>query len=246
MLAGDRRRAVWWLGWVLVAVGVFVAALLWVVQWYVGTRFSDPELAAAVSGGLSDMTVDLRTLALWTIAYGVVIAGAAAAADRLYTPAVVARRVGRWLDDRRQTTRGTLLVGLLGLLLGLLIIQNLAVASIVLAVVAGLWLTYLGTAELLRLLRRVATSEQARRSWWRPVLAVGVVLLVLAGLTAGLVITTSRSAADASDSAPSGCNGSEELCDLRLDQVMFAGDAQLHVVAAVPGLAVRRADRADR
>ena len=221
-LADDRRRVVWWLGWVLVAVGVFAAALLWVVQWYIGTRFSDPELSAAVSGGISDMTVDLRTLALWTVAYGVVIAGAAAAADRLYTPAVVARRIGRWLDDRRQTSRGTLLVGLLGLLLGLVIIQNLAVASVVLAVVAGLWLTYLGTAELLRLIRRVATSERARRSWWRPVVAVGVVLLVLAGLTAGLIITTSRSAADASDSVPSGCNGSDDLCDLRLDQVMFA------------------------
>ena len=103
----------------LVAVGVFAAALLWVVQWYIGTRFSDPELSAAVSGGISDMTVDLRTLALWTIAYGVVIAGAAAAADRLYTPAVVARRIGRgWTTAARPA--GTLLVGLLGLLLGLL------------------------------------------------------------------------------------------------------------------------------
>ena len=168
-LADDRRRVVWWLGWVLVAVGVFAAALLWVVQWYIGTRFSDPELSAAVSGGISDMTVDLRTLALWTVAYGVVIAGAAAAADRLYTPAVVARRIGRWLDDRRQTSRGTLLVGLLGLLLGLLIIQNLAVASVVLAVVAGLWLTYLGTAELLRL-------DPARRH-----LGAGPALVVAAG-----------------------------------------------------------------
>ena len=56
-----------------------------------------------------------------------------------------------------------------------------------LAVVAGLWLTYLGTAELLRLIGASPRRRKARRSWWRPV-AVGVVLLVLAGLTAGLII----------------------------------------------------------
>ena len=105
-----------------------------------------------MSGGISDMTVDLRTLALWTIAYGVVIAGAAAAADRLYTPAVVARRIGAWLDDRRQTTWRHAARRSARVAARPAVIQNLEVASIVLAVVAGLWLTYLGTAELLRLI----------------------------------------------------------------------------------------------
>ncbi|MGH9270513.1 MAG: hypothetical protein ACRDZ2_04505, partial [Ilumatobacteraceae bacterium] len=236
VLSRDRRRTVWWLGWVLACVGVFVVALLWVVQWYVGNLYSDADLAAAVSGAISDVTLDLRTLALWTIGYGVVIAGAAAASDQLYTPATVGRRISTWLDHRRQTTAGTLLVGALGLVLGFVVIQNLAVMAVVLAAVVGLWLTYLGTAELLRLISRVAhDAESGRTSWWRPPLVIGVVLLLLAGLTTAVILTTSRSAANAAQSTPSGCNGSEELCDRRLDEVLFAGTHNSMSSALYPG-----------
>ena len=235
VLSRDRRRAVWWLGWVLASVGIFVVALLWVVQWYAGRQFAEAELSAAVSRGVSDITVDLRTLALWVIGYGIVVAGAAASTDQLYTPGVVGRRAAQWLDARRQTTSGTLLVGVLGVVLGFVIIQNLAVASIVLAVVAGLWLTYLGTAELLRLLRRVTTEERARGSWWRPPLVFATVLLLLAAITVGVIVTTSRSAADASDSAPSGCNGDDALCERRLDEVIFAGTHNSMSSALYPG-----------
>ena len=224
VLSRDRRRTVWWLGWVLASVGVFVVALLWVVQWYVGNLYAEADLGDAVSGGLSDVTLDLRTLALWTIGYGVVIAGAAAASDQLYTPAIVGRRIGTWIEQRRQTTVGTFLIGALGLVLGFLVIQNLAVMAVVVAAVAGLWLTYLGTAELLRLISRVAQeAETGRSSWWRPPLVIGVVLLLLAGLTGAVVLSTSRSAAEAAKAAPSGCNGSDDLCERRLDEVLFAG-----------------------
>ncbi len=235
VLSRDHRRTVWWLGWVLAIVGVFVLALLWAAQWYAGRLVAGAELSSAVSGGISDITVDLRTLALWVVGYGIVVAGAAASTDQLYTPAVVGRRTARWLEARRQTTWGTLLVGVLGVVLGFVIIQNLAVASVVLAVVAGLWLTYLGTAELLRLLRRVTTDERTRSSWWRPPLVFASVLLLLAALTAGLVVTTSRSAADASDSAPSGCNGDEALCERRLNEVVFAGTHNSMSSALYPG-----------
>ncbi|MGI9031829.1 MAG: hypothetical protein ACR2HP_17870, partial [Ilumatobacteraceae bacterium] len=155
--------------------------------------------------------------------------------DQLYTPAHVGRRIGRWLEDRRQTRVGTLLVGALGLVFGFLIILNLAVVSVVVAVVAGLWLTYLGTAELLRLIARMAEEPAKGRSWWRPPLVIGTVLLLLAGLTVGVVVMTSRSAADAADSAPSGCNGSEDLCDRRLDEVIFAGTHNSMSSALYPG-----------
>ena len=110
------------------------------------------------------------------------------------------------------------------MVLGFLVIQNLAAMAVVLAAVAGLWLTYLGTAELLRLISRVAQEAgTGRSSWWRPPLVIGTVLLLLAGLTTAVVLSTSRSAADAAKAAPSGCNGSEDLCERRLDEVLFAG-----------------------
>ena len=117
-----------------------------------------------------------------------------------------------------------------------------------LAAVVGLWLTYVGHGRA----HRGCCVESSPTTRPSPV-------VVAAGRArhrcraaradrphAAVVVTTSRSAAGAADSVPSGCNGSEELCDLPARRGDLRRHAQLDALAAVPGLAVRRADRPDR
>ena len=97
---------------------------------------------------------------MWIAGYGLIIAAAATSGES-YTPAVVARRVGGWIQRRRQSTRGTIALGLIALLAGLLLIQDPPGNLELIAMAAGLWLSYLGVTELLRVLRsaRSATSQ---------------------------------------------------------------------------------------
>jgi len=70
------------------------------------------------------------------------------------------------------------------------------------------------------MVRRV-TVERASTSWWRPALLIASVVVLLVGATAAVVVSTSRSARRASAGADTGCNGSTERCDLRVDEMIF-------------------------
>ena len=224
---------------------MFTIALLWVGGWYAERQISDSGLAGAVRGAIGDMTVDLRTMALWTIAYGVIVAGAAATAERRYRFGDVVTRGRAWLDRRRQTTGGTVLVAVGAVFVGFLVLYNPLRSAEVLAVAVGMGLTYVGTVEIIGMVRRV-TAERASTSWWRPALLIAGVMVLLVGATAAVVISTSRSARRAAAERGDGCNGAEALCDLRARRGDLPEHAQLDVVGVVPGLALRRADRHDQ
>src|SRR3989440_3516843 len=124
LLAEDRRRAVRRLGIAAVISGLFIVALLFVATWLVGRQIDDPRLAGAIKGALGEVTDDLRLTGLWIAAYGLVIAAAATSSERRYTPAVVWNRVRGWVERRRQTTMGTILLGVLGLVVSIAFIQD--------------------------------------------------------------------------------------------------------------------------
>jgi hypothetical protein len=233
-LSGNRRRTIWWLGWTIAAVGVFTIALLWAGGWYAERQIADGGLAGAVRGAIGDMTVDLRTMALWTIAYGVIVAGAAATAERRYRFGDVVTRGRAWLDRRRQTTRGTVLVAVGAVFVGFLVLYNPLRSAEVLAVAIGMGLTYVGTVEIIGMVRRV-TAERASTSWWRPALLIASVMVLLVGATAAVVISTSRSARRAAAEEATGCNGAEALCDLRLDEAVFPSTHNSMSSALYPG-----------
>ncbi len=227
-LAGDRRRMVAHLGWVLVADGAVIAGAVLTIQWYVGRPIADPELAAAVKAGVGRWTGDLRNIGLWMAGYGVVLAGAAASAGgRTYTPARVAAVVGGWIDRRRATTGGTVGVGAVGVLVGLVLIRYHSFWSQVAVLVVGLWLAYLGAAEIMSLLQRVvapASDAIASRHRGRRVgLLAGVAVVLLALVAASMVLTTEGANQRAEAGQTQACNGSAALCDLPLNKVMMPG-----------------------
>jgi hypothetical protein len=225
-VASDRRRMVARLGWVLVADGAVIAGAVLAVQWYAGHSIADNTLAAAVRDAVGRWTGDLRSIGLWMAGYGVVLAAAAAAvAGRVFTPARVTGAIGGWIDRRRATTAGTVEVGAVAVLVGLVLIRYHEFWSLVAVLGAGLWLAYLGAAELMGLVRRVApttsvaghTTARGRRLGL--VTAVAVVLLAI--VSVGLVVTTRGATQRAEAEGVQRCNGSAALCDLPLNKVMI-------------------------
>jgi hypothetical protein len=220
-LAEHRRRMVRRIGWVLVVDGAVLVAALQIAQWWARHSIADPQLAGAVGDALFHATSDLRTAGWWVVAYGLVVVAASGTGVR-YAPAVVAERLGAWVQRRRATTGGTVLLGALAIAAGGLLVQDPSGNAELLVVGVGLWLGYLGVTELLRLVQTAPAAAPRSRRRSR-VLLGGATAVLLAVVTSGLVLTTSSAArrADAAGELP--CNGEASLCDLRIDQVMFPG-----------------------
>ncbi|HKA04719.1 MAG TPA: hypothetical protein VKD67_10325, partial [Acidimicrobiales bacterium] len=234
-LATDKRRVVRRLGGAVVVDGIVIVVALQILQWWVGRRISDPSLGDAVDGAVAHATNDLRTIGLWLAGYGVVIAAAATTSGRSYTPIEVGRRVRGWVERRRASTWGTVLIGVIAIVIGLVFVQEPLGNLELLIIAAGLWLSYLGVCELLRVVRTAAAP--AGRQWrWRRALAVGLTIVVLAALlTAGLVISTRGAASRAEAIGQVRCNGETALCDLPLDKAMFPGTHNSMSSSLYPG-----------
>jgi len=225
-LASNRRRMVSRLGLVLVADGALIAGAVLAAQWYVGDQVSDANLAAAVRDSVGVWTGDLRSLGLWLAGYGVVLAAAAAAIEgRILTPARVSAAVGGWVDRRRATPSGPVVVGAAALTVGVVLIRYHSFWATAGVLVVGLWLAYLGAAELMSLVRRAVptsadpTTGSQRRHRLGVVSGLTVVLLAL--VSAGLVVSTRGASQRAEAGAEQACNGSAALCDLPLNKVMI-------------------------
>ncbi len=251
-LAADRRREVARAGWVVVAVGLAVSGLVVVVQWWVGVAIADEQLAAAVSAAVWRAMSDLRMIGLWTAGYGLVVAAAVAATSgrARVTPASAAKTVGAWAARRRETTAGSAALGAVAVVGGLVVVRNPYLWTTVAVLAAGLYLVYYGVTELLGLVRSAvpatgvavgiegadygvgrAGPERHRRV----ALLAGVVGVLLAAVTVGLVLSTGRAAHQAEAAGALRCNGDASLCDLPLNFAMFPGTHNSMSSALYPG-----------
>ncbi|MDQ6796749.1 MAG: hypothetical protein M3011_01780, partial [Actinomycetota bacterium] len=180
---------------------------------------------AAVRDGVGRWMGDLRGIGLWMAAYGLVLAASAAAGrGRIFSPAHVSATLGTWVERRRATPGGTVEVGALAVLIGFVLIRYHTFWTGVAVLVAGLWLAYLGTAELVSLVRRVVPTgeDRAAASRRRRRFGQGAVVVVLLGLvSAGMVVTARGASRHAEAGQQQTCNGSAALCELALDQVML-------------------------
>src|SRR6266511_367522 len=232
LVAEDRRRAVRRLGIAAVIGGLFIVVLLIVATWLVGRQIEDARLADAIKGALGATTDDLRLTGLWIAAYGLVIAAAAVSTERRYTPVEVWNRVRGWVERRRRTTMGTVLLGVLGLFVSVVFIQEPLGNFELLIRAAALWVGYLAVLEILGLVRAITAKQVERRAVWPRVATIGVIAGVV---TAGFVLTTRGAAKAAQPSGEQRCNGKKSLCDLRIDQVTFPGAHNAMSSANYPG-----------
>jgi hypothetical protein len=236
LLAEDRRRAVRRLGIAAVIGGLFIVALVYVVAWFVGRQISDAQLADAIKGAMTEVTGDLRLIGLWVAAYGLIVAAAATSSDRRYTPAVVWNRTRGWVERRRQTTWGTILLGVLGIFISVVFIQEPLGNLELLVRAAALWVGYLAVTEILRLVRAITAKQAERRAVWPRVATIGATIVVVAGLvTTGFLLTTRGAAKAAQATKEQVCNSRKSLCDLRIDQVTFAGVHHAMASSEYPG-----------
>ena len=230
LAAPKRRRAVRRLGWGAMATGLVIAALVPLAQLVAGSRISDGPLSRAVSAAVGNVLDDLGTMGLFVAAYGLLLAAATRRADaELPTPARVWARVSGWVDRRRQSTAGTILVGAGAVVIGAwaVLYNDAAITAAIFA--GGIWLSYLGACSLVHLVHRTpsdaldslpAPPHQRRR---RLLVAgvVGLVVVVLLGV-AGVALTN-RAATRAEASGVPACNGESSLCDVPVNLAMFAG-----------------------
>jgi hypothetical protein len=219
VLSADWRHALQVLGFSVTGMAVAVATVLAVARIALMRLASDREVDRQAAGAVWDAFLgDLIGLLLLVAAFATMVA--AAVATRASLPSLVPALADGWRLVSRTPRRP---VWRVARALGLVIAGGLTVAQPrgalrVLAIVAGLFVLYVGVAELLGVARarRAARAEIGRRDIAAAlapagigVIAVGCLLLFLSsgGATAPAVVRTAA------------CNGHVELCSRTLDEV---------------------------
>jgi hypothetical protein len=230
-----------------VAAALFAVALELLKRYAVAHVVGPPELGstdvhAAVSELWGAFLGDLMTWALVVAAVGFIIALAASPRQTAYSPAAGLawlRRVARRpLSKRGRGIRGAA-VGTAGLVV--LLDPSLALRIVVLA--GGILLLYAGAGELLTATAPV-TPRPKRRRQLRPrgLAAAGAVAAVcVAAVVFALAFTGATPKVTASSLRA--CNGYPQLCDRRLDEVVFVGTHNSMSAADSPGWLIPNQDR---
>lgn len=238
-LAADRRGALTRFGLALGVMGIVGAVALSAGRTVlVGSIQGSEEIprsdAQAAVGGVWDAYLgDVSSLVLIVALVGFVLASSILT---VIDPAGVRARL-QALTRRPSRVPLAAVRGVALLALGVLVLLSPTLALRVVAYIGGAALVYLGSAELLRVL---GTERQVERRPYRRVLAIAAVAAltaVAASVTAGVVLERGEQPAAASVPA-TGCNGMRELCNRRVNDVMFPGTHNAMSAADVPGWAL--------
>jgi hypothetical protein len=245
-IAPDRRMAVLRVGVAVGTSAALLAAALLVLRartlaGVIGEdELTDEEVRDAVAGLVDAFLADLVAGALLLALGGLVVAAAAAALDPedVEEPAV---RVRRFIatPPRRRWARA--LRGVAALVLGVLIVLSPQLALQLAAIAAGAFLIFFGTSELLMLLQRAGVSAAEGERSRRRAFAVAAVAggVCMAAVIALVVVITDDEAPQAQPTASTTsartCNGSASLCELRLNEAVFAGTHNSFSAADSPG-----------
>ena len=244
VVAPDRRVGVLRTGVAVGAAGALIAIALLVLRarTLAGVRgedeVTDEEVRNAVAGLLDAFIGDLFLWALLLALLGLTVGAAAAALDpedleapRHRLARIMARPEAGWA----RALRGAAMVAI-----GVFIVFNPTLSLQIAAVVGGGVLVFLGTAELLAPLgRRGESKEEAQRVRGRALAAAGVAGTIVVGTLVALILvitSTDPEPSVARRPAPTGtCNGSFALCELRLNEAVFAGTHNSFSASDSPG-----------
>ena len=221
-LAGQWRSSVQVLGFSVAGLAVAAASLLAVGRLAVERLASEQEPDRRAAGAVWDAFLgDLTGLLLLVAAFATVVAAAVAAQATL--PSLVPALAHGWEVASRPPRRAVWRVarGVALVVAGALIVLEPVAALRVVAVVGGLFVLYVGVAELLALARarRSARAELGRRDIAASLAPAGVGVLAVAGLL--LFVQAGGTTAPAVVRSEA-CNGHVELCARRLDDVTLA------------------------
>ncbi len=235
-IAPQRRRAVVHVGIAIAVAGGIVVLAYQIARAEVLGRVALPADREAAGEVWDAFAADLRTWALVTLGAGTIMAAAAAS---LLRPVDVRQPLRRaWaLATTVPTTPWRRVARALALIVaGALIIVERRWMLDVALILAGVYVLYQGVEELLRMItesstRRseaaaataaAASDEPRGRRNLAPWLAGSLAALLIVVLIGAAVGTGGTKPASASTEITA-CNGHPELCDRRLDEVVFAG-----------------------
>jgi hypothetical protein len=243
-VAPDRRVAVLRAGIAVGTAGAILLVALVVLEArtlagvYGEDEVTDEEVRNAVSGLWDAFLGDLLTWALLLALLGIAIAAAAAALDPedVEAPAQRLRR----LAQRPSATWARALRGVVALAAGVLAVLEPTLALQIVAVLGGAFLVFFGMSELLLLLARPGqTRAEAERTRGRAFVAAGAAGVLIVGALTALVIVVTSSAPPPSVAAEGvrrgECNGSFALCELRLNEAVWAGTHNSFSASDSPG-----------
>jgi hypothetical protein len=204
-----------------------------------------------VRAAVSRFLGDLRTIGYWMLAYGVILVSLGTAVAPRGEPLRV-RAIASWAGEnvtrwRQRSARNRLIFGVLLVVSALLLV---AVRESVVPVAVALIGAYLGYLGLFEILKVIAPAERPARAH-RGVGMIDRVTprtpfgrgLAVAALTVGLVVFvtvgfaffTTSARDNAVSAAEIECNGSTDLCDRTLDQVVFPAAHNAMSASTQPG-----------
>lgn len=234
-LATDARR-----GWVVVGAAISLVAVLAIV----GLRAVHAVLLSSIDSGAGrdaatgvwDAFVgDLQTAIVLLAVCGAVIAAAASSLLRPIDIGAQLRRAWEVAARVPESPRSRAVRGIGLIVAGVLIVLRNDEFLVLIATVAGLYIAYAGVAELMRLTTAAPDEAVADQRRGRAALiAVGVTAAVILG--AGAIFIGAGGISERSLAVTtSGCNGSEDLCDRRLDEVAYPATHNSMSAASNPG-----------
>jgi hypothetical protein len=219
-LSLDRRRTALELGIGIASAGVLLLVLYTVLRSVAIDHVEGAENRAAAGAVWDAFLADFRTGAWIVAASGAVIAASAAS---LIRPVDLREPLGRafaWLttEPRRPALRALRGAGLIAA--GVLVILERDAVLQLLLTVCGVVLVYLGVSALLRLVYQPPEPGVERPRLHPGRLAVPLIALLLIGAAVTAYFGTGGVTTAAAPVA-TGCNGSDELCDRPLDEVVL-------------------------
>jgi hypothetical protein len=237
-LAPERRQAMVRAGLALAIVGLLLAGVaaatplprLWI---------TDTLALGLIQGIWRTYLSDLTRWGFLFIGLGLLMAAGASSLLEQADPFAKISRFARLAIVPPTTRSGRFLWGLAALLIGCLICGWPSLTMALIGIAAGISLAFLGLRELFRLFAETVTHAEStsltldQRPRRIGALALCALIVPLGG--AWFVWRNPAQAPPVEPAAPISCNGSPELCDRRVDQVVFAGAHNAMSNQDVPG-----------
>jgi hypothetical protein len=248
-VAPNPRRTLTWGAIALGVAGVLFAAAFEFVRRYVishlygAQELNNAEVRAAGRVLWDAYLGDLLTWTLVVTAVSWLVAAVAAAVLPPYSPANGWQRVRgliRWPASARARTAASTAI----LIIGVITIADSSLAVRVLTLIAGCIVVYAGFGELLMATVPAEGRRRLQARVPRPrrvASMAAATAIIAAGLVIAFALTGAARRARASSSLT--CNGYTQLCDRRLDEVVFAGTHNSMSAADTPGWLIANQDR---